>query len=229
MFILYFMPGKSKFVITVVLVVGVVGLLLGLKTFLSNTGPIAKPDPVVKLSPRSLGNPQAPIKIIEFIDFQCPACAKGYHVIHEYLQKYPDKFNVEMRYFPLAMHRYGKLSSQWGECASRQGKFWPFLNILIERQNEWAAMMDPLPSFRAIAKDSGVDADKIEACLKDPGVDQTIAADIEEGKLRQVSSTPSYFVNHEMIVGVKSLKKKIDELLGIKAEPVAPSPDRSAK
>ena len=182
-------------------------------------------SPVIKLPQRAQGNPQAKIKIIEFIDFQCPACAKGYQLLHEYLKQNPDKLYVELRYFPLAMHKHGDSSARWGECAARQDKFWSFMDLLIARQNEWAAMIDPVPSFDVIAKESGINSAQMKACLNDESVKQAIAADVGEGKLRAVSSTPTYFINHEMVVGTKSLQMKLDELLGIKTSVRLPVPN----
>ncbi len=206
----------SKKVLTFFLVFITVLLILGVKLLVGPPPSVFKQVESTKLPDRAKGNPQASIKIIEFIDFQCPACAKGYQLIHEYLQKNPEKLYVEMRYFPLAMHKHGLLSARLGECASRQGKFWPFMDLLIARQNEWAAMIDPMPSFTAIVAEVGVNTGEIQQCLKDSRIDKVIQADVEEGKMRGVVSTPSYFINHEMVVGTKSLQAKLDELLGIK-------------
>jgi protein-disulfide isomerase len=213
----------SKKILTVLLILSVGALVFGVKFLANQSRHIAQQVSSTKLPDRAKGNPQASIKIIEFIDFQCPACAKGYQLIHEYLAKNPDKFYVELRYFPLAMHKHGLLSARLGECAVRQQKFWPFMDLLIARQSEWAAMIDPMPSFEAIAEQSGVNNDQIKQCLNDSGIDKVIQADVEEGKIRGVSSTPSYFINHEMVVGTKSLQVKLDELLGINK--VSPSKD----
>ncbi len=206
----------SKKVLTVILVLSVGLLVCGVKLLANQSRSNPKSESFTNLPARAKGNPQAQIKIIEFIDFQCPACAKGYQLLHDYLEKNPDKIYVELRYFPLTMHKHGFLSARLGECAARQKKFWPFMDLLIARQSEWAAMIDPMPSFLAIAKESGIDNDQIKECLKDASVDKVIQADVDEGQMRAVSSTPSYFINHELVVGIKSLQSKLDGLLGIK-------------
>ncbi len=205
----------SKISLTVALILSAVVVIGGVKIWVDQSRKVPKNTLSIKLPQRAKGNPQASIKIIEFIDFQCPACAKGYQLIHDYLEKNPDKVYVQLRYFPLAMHKHGLLSARFGECACRQDKFWPFMDLLIARQNEWSAMIDPLPSFEAIVKESGLDSGKLNQCLKDNSVDKTIQMDVEEGQMRAVSSTPTYFINHEMIVGTKSLKEKLDALLGV--------------
>lgn len=207
----------SKKGLTVLLIVSGIVIFFSLKSFQRQQQVIVPQNsPLIKLPQRAQGNPQADIKIIEFIDFQCPACAKGYQLLQEYLQKNPDKLYIELRHFPLAMHKHGHLSAQWGECAARQDRFWPFMDLLLERQNEWAVMIDPVPSFEAIGQQAGVNLDQMKTCFNDDSVKQAIAIDVGEGKMRAVSSTPSYFINHEMVVGTKSLQMKLDELLGIK-------------
>jgi protein-disulfide isomerase len=211
------MAKVSKHVATLLIIAGCLLGFAGLK-FYHAPSPTAVAAVKGKLPARATGNPDANIKIIEFIDFQCPACANGAKLLHEYLDKYPGKMYVELRYFPLKMHKHGLTSARWGECAARQDKFWAFLNPLLEGQSAWAALADPVPAFTAFAKTANVDMAQLNVCLADKSVDETINADIEEGKMRQVSSTPSYFINHELVVGTKSLKSRLDDLLGIKEE-----------
>ncbi len=212
------MAKKSKVTATILLIVACVAVFGAMKYFKAKA---ASQIQRVGLPQRAMGNPEAAVKIVEFIDFQCPACANGVKILHEYFDKYPGKMYLELRYFPLAMHQHGLLSARWGECAARQEKFWPFFDLLIDRQKEWSVMSDAVPSFSAIAKAVGLNQDRIDACLADSSVDEVIKKDVEEGQLRQISSTPTYLINHEMIVGTKSLKSKLDEALGLKSkEPV---------
>lgn len=206
------MSKVSKSTATVLVIALCLGIFGGIKMLKSNAALI---NPVHVLPQRAHGNPNAEIKIIEFIDFQCPACANGVKILREYFQKYPDKMYVELRYFPLAMHKHGMTSARWSECAARQGKFWPFFDLLIDRQKEWGAMVDAMPSFEQIAKEARVHQGQLNSCLQDSSVDQTIKADMEEGQMRSVQSTPTYFVNHEIVVGTKSLRTKLDSLLGV--------------
>ncbi len=206
----------SKPVATVLLILGCVVIFFGFKYFQCYSPAPSKPAVVAKLPQRAKGNPTAKIKIIEFIDFQCPACATGYEILNDYFKKNPDGMYIELRYFPLQMHKHGLTSARWGECSARQGKFWPFLDLLLKRQKEWSDLTDPLPPFRAMAQEAGLDVEQIKVCLQYPGLEKPIQSDVEEGKMRQVVSTPSYLINHEMIVGTKSLQMKLDGLLGIK-------------
>lgn len=205
----------SKKVLTLTLIVAVVLLILGLKIFVDRSSEFSENESQADLPGRAKGNPQAAVKIIEFMDFQCPACAKGYQLLNEYIKKNPDKIYLELRHYPLAMHKHGLLSARFGECAARQQRFWPFMDLLIARQSQWAALDSPVALFEQIAKEAGVDHAELAQCLKDGAVEKEIQSDVEEGKLRGVSSTPTYFVNHEMVVGFKSLQAKLETFLAI--------------
>lgn len=162
---------------------------------------------------RIKGDSDAPIKIVEFIDFQCSACAKGAAYLKEKMEDYPGVIRVEVKYYPLQMHKHGFLSSQYAECASRQGEFWPYQDLLLARQSNWSRLMSAKPAFDKMAEEVSLDRAELDACLGDESVDEIINENKEEGRAKGVKSTPSYFINGEMIVGKKSLDAKINELL----------------
>ena len=164
-------------------------------------------------SARIKGNDHAPIKVTEFIDFQCFACAYGAAYLKETIKKHPEAIQVEVKHFPLQMHRHGLSSSRYAECAARQGGFWPFQDMLLARQGNWMRLVDADPAFLRIADDSGLDEKKLEACLKDYTVDEAIEKNKEEGKVLGIKSTPTYFINGKMVVGGKSLEEEIKKLL----------------
>ncbi|MCK5082196.1 MAG: thioredoxin domain-containing protein [Candidatus Omnitrophica bacterium] len=165
------------------------------------------------MSARIKGNDHAPIKVTEFIDFQCFACAYGAAYLKEMIKKHPEAIQVEVKHFPLQMHRHGLSSSRYAECSARQGGFWPFQDMLLARQGNWMRLVDADPAFLQIADDSGLDEKKLEACLKDYTVDEAIEKNKEEGKVLGIKSTPTYFINGKMVVGGKSLEEEIKKLL----------------
>ena len=199
----------SKPVLTIAIIVSCVAVFAGIKYFKLKSQTESLPP----LPQRAKGNPNGKVRIIEFIDFQCPACANGVKILNDYLKKYPNEIYLELRYFPLVMHRHGNTSARYGECAARQEKFWPFLELLLERQKQWSVLNDPVPAFEIIAKEVDLNVDQLNACLQDPGVETVITADVDEGKLLGVKSTPAYFINHEMVVGTKLLPSKLDSYL----------------
>src|SRR3989338_5382697 len=110
----------SKRDTTILLIVVTVAALGGLKYFIENSrGSLGK-----GVAARSKGNPNAAIKIIEYMDFQCPACAKGASYLKDCFTKYPDKFYLQMKQYPLGMHRHAMQSARYAQGAAQQGKFW---------------------------------------------------------------------------------------------------------
>ena len=162
---------------------------------------------------RTKGDKNAPIHITEFIDLECPACARGVEYLARMMAAHPTAIRLELKYFPLPGHRHSFLAARYAECAARQGKFWPFHDALIERQANWSRLMDATPAFVLISHEIALDTNKLNACLKDKSVDAIIQQSHLEGEQRGVQSTPTYYVNGKMIVGLPSLEPELDRLL----------------
>ncbi len=162
---------------------------------------------------RAKGNLNAPLQIVEFIDFQCPACAKGAQYLKTFMTDHPDVVYLEMKYFPLGMHRHAVMSSRYAECASQQGKFWPFHDALVEKQHQWKNLISAMPAFDVMADNVEIDRTQLNACLKDESIDALIIKDKNEGESYGIKSTPTYFINGEMVVGLKSLKEVLNKHL----------------
>ena len=200
------MSGKSKQWITVAVVVAVVAVVAGVRLYLNNQA-------VNAVTGRTKGNPQAKVKIVEFIDFQCPACAQGAKMLNARFKQYPDQLHLEMKYFPLKMHAHAFLSSRFAECAARQQKFWEYHDQLIYKQKDWSQVVNAYPMFQQMAQEVGVDMDQLHGCLNDTRVDKVISEHQTEGRKRGVRSTPTYYVNGDIVVGTRDLDKRIKELL----------------
>lgn len=198
---------KNKSIVAAIIVVACVAIVLGVKYYLDNRS-------VSALSGRFKGNPNAPVKIVEYIDFQCPACAAGAKFLQEKLKRNPEGIYLEMRYFPLAMHSHAFLSSRFAECASNQNKFWEFHDKLIDTQNEWSKEINAFPKFEMMAQELNLDIHQLNLCLADGKVDKVISQHKEDGQKLGIKSTPTYFVNHKMVVGLKDLQKEINAILG---------------
>ena len=160
-------------------------------------------------SARSKGDPNASVKVVEFIDFQCPACAQGSKILKKFMSENPKEIQLELRYYPLPMHSHAFLSAYYAECAARQDRFWPFEDLLIERQDQWAKLYDAKPYLDILAKNVGLNLERLDACVKDPATQSVILADKDEGRKLGVQSTPTYFINGKMMVGVTLLEEKL--------------------
>lgn len=171
------------------------------------------------------GPPDAPVSIIDFSDFQCPSCRTGHQMIREAMAAYPGKIRVQFTHFPLNSHRHSPKAHPFAECANRQGKFWPFHDLLFDRQETWSKQDDPVPTFHEYAKEIGLDAKRLRSCLQNKKIDEVIAAEKMEGQNIQVERTPTFFINGERVVGTTELRSKIDAILAPKPpETVQPQP-----
>ena len=202
---------NSKILLTLLVIALSAGVICVLKTTLYS--PFIEKKNVAPA--RLKGNPNAPIKIIEYMDFQCPACATGSLFLSEVIKKHPDKISMEVKYYPIgSIHRHAYTSAGYAQCAASQGKFWGFHDLLLQRQAQWKDLPNAQSFFDGIAKEAQVDLTKLQACPQDDKIDQVITAEKEQGNRRGVKSTPTYFVNGVMIVGPKALKDELVKLLG---------------
>jgi len=199
---------SNKVMTTWVIVVVCVIAVLGSKQFCESARTRSQ-----SVESRVKGDEGAPVRIMEFMDFQCPACASGALYLKQFMVEHPRAVRLEMKYFPLPMHRHGMESARYAECASRQGKFWLFHDYLVERQTQWKDLIDARPAFMLMARDAAMDTKQLEVCLRDKSIDAVILKDKAEGKKLAVTSTPSYFVNGETAVGKSQLETKLKALL----------------
>jgi protein-disulfide isomerase len=173
---------------------------------------------------RVQGNPNAPLRITEWVDFQCPACASGAVDLKKYLSTFPDKVYLEVKYFPLGGHMHSLEAAKFGECAARQGKFWPYYETVFERQPQWRDLFDAHPVFEEIAKQIGLNDGKLQACLAEDDVREKILKEKDQGQSLGVQSTPTYFINGKMTVGPKLMREEAEKVLGIAPATAEPQP-----
>ena len=168
---------------------------------------------IIHRQARLKGSADAPVKIIEFLDYQCPSCAKAEAFLRETYNREPAGIFIEARYFPLSGHKNSMKAAVYAECAARQDRFWAYHQRLFESQLGWAEMNSPALYFEDLAKQTGLDMDRLQACVSDAGVQDIVNKDKTEGKSFGIDSTPSFFVNGELVVGFEALKRKLEPLL----------------
>lgn len=163
-----------------------------------------------------IGKVDAPVKIVEFADFECPSCG-GWATVTE-----PDVrtriinaglANLTYYDFPLTQHRNTLAASNAAACADEQGKFWQMHDRLFQAQDEWngEATEAPKPFFKRYASEIGLDVPKWEACYDARKYSKRIAANLAEGLRRGVNSTPTFLIGNRLYPGMRSY----DELKGI--------------
>lgn len=189
----------------VVLVGGLVGIVFLIR--------MARPRlPVTSVdSPRAKGPANAPLQIIEYSDFQCPACQMAQSELSALFKEFPEKIRLIYQHFPLESHPWSPLAHHSAECAAEQDRFWGFHDRLYATQSIWSKSPTlPLETFMGYAKDEGLDLDRFSRCLADERVDAKILVEKSAGLGLGVRSTPSFFVNGKLVLGVQNLRKKVE-------------------
>ncbi len=160
---------------------------------------------------RAKGNPKASVWIVEYLDFQCSICRETTKTLKNYLSTHGSESYFQLRYYPLNKHRYGLKTAIYAECAARQGQFWPYHDILFEKQEEWgtAAPENVDALLTGYAKAIPASMKPYLACVENPETKETIFQEIQAAKKAGVSGTPTFFINGEMAVGPAALDEAL--------------------
>jgi len=151
------------------------------------------------------GNSAAPVTLIEYSDFQCPACASYYPFLKELMKQDGDRIQFVYRHFPLPQHKNAKLAAQAAEAAGKQNKFWEMHDLLFENQKDWAESRSADELFAGYASSLELDLDQFSRDLDTSEIKAKIEADYNGGVAAGVNSTPSFFLNGKKIENPRSL------------------------
>jgi protein-disulfide isomerase len=167
-----------------------------------------------------IGKVDAPVKILEFADFECPSCA-GFATVTEPDVRTriidPGLANLTYYDFPLTQHRNTLAASNAAACADEQGKFWPMHDRLFQAQDEWNGEATDAPKafFKRYAGEVGLDVAKWETCFDARKYQPRINANLADGLRRGVNSTPTFVIGNKLYSGMRSydeLKRIVDSL-----------------
>jgi protein-disulfide isomerase len=150
----------------------------------------------------SIGKPDAPVTIVEFADFECPVCRQLHEVMRDILPKYP-QIRFIFKDFPIGqIHPWARTGALAGRCAYQQNPkaFWKIYDLLYDNQdlisadNAWEKMVD-------YAAQAGLKTDSFKACMASPEAAAAVDASVANGKLLEVNSTPTLFIDGRRVVG----------------------------
>jgi len=162
------------------------------------------PAPVsAEASYRVRGEGKPVITIIEYSDFECPACRNVQPALKALLEKHPGQVRLEFKHYPLKSHKWSPLAHQSAECAGTLGSFWTYHDRLYAEQPIWKEAPNPPEFFIRYAVDMGIDPETFVACLQDESITARIMSDRRSGDQVKISSTPTFFVDGVMYVGGK--------------------------
>jgi protein-disulfide isomerase len=147
------------------------------------------------------GDPNAPVTIIEFSDFECPFCSRFYsQTLSQIDEKYikTGKVKLVFRDFPLSFHPQAQKAAEAAECAGEQGKYYEMHDALFEK-----GVTGGVDSFKMFAKELKLDSAKFDKCLDSGEQAAEVRKDFNDGGRAGVQGTPGFFVNGKSVSGAQ--------------------------
>ncbi len=202
---LWFIVGFVVLAVTVVIVAGVMsgGFSTAVNSTTTPAGFVATTVPAIASVDWTRGNPKASVTVVEYADYECPACATWAPIMSQLVQNFSSTVLFAFRNFPLySIHPDAQISAQAAEAAGLQGKYWEMHDLLYQKQNEWVtASLDTVVSqyFDGYAASLGLDVNKFNQDIRSSTVTAKIAVDVASGNAASVGHTPTFFLNLEQI------------------------------
>lgn len=195
--------------ITIGIIAVVIFVIIGLASVGGNIQTAPETDD------QSKGDVQASATLIEYSDFQCPACASYQPLLKQLEGEYGAKLRIIYRHFPLTtIHANAQLAAQASEAASLQGQFWNMHDILFDKQSEWSQAFSPMDKFIEYATLLNLDIEKFKTDINSQVVKEAVAHDAAGAAGLGLQGTPSFFLNGKKINNPQSydeFKQLIDK------------------
>ena len=149
---------------------------------------------LLRMHAPTLGKPDAPVVIVEFLDPACETCSAFYPRVKQLMAKHPDKIRLVLRYAPF--HNGSDKVVAILEAARKQDKFWPALEALLATQASWAPHHTPQAALAMKQLDGlGLNMEQMAYDVTAPEIEKLIAQDLEDARVLNVTKTPEFFVN----------------------------------
>lgn len=161
----------------------------------------------------SRGNPDAPVTIVGFSDFECQFCGRAAETLRTIEQRYGDSVRIVHRDYPLMSHKGAAKAAEAAHCAAEQGKFWEMHDKLFAKGGSIAR-----PDLTRFARELQLEAEPFETCVDSGKYKATWQRSFEEGGAIGVRSTPTFFINGRLFSGAASIEafaKLIDDELAL--------------
>jgi len=207
---------RWMFIVGGVVAAGAVAGLIAMQAFGGDTATV--PERVATGEGRVLGDPNAPVTVVEYADFQCPVCKRAVSSVvskieEDYVQQ--GQVKIEFRMYPfLGQESFN--AAQAAEAARDQGKFWEYHDALFNAQGRENSGVFVYETLVDLAREVGLDVPLFERTLGDNVHLEAVQAEADAARNAGIKSTPTFFVNGERIVGAQpyeEFQKAIDKAL----------------
>jgi len=210
------MKQKTLFIASAVVLLAayVVGVLVYNIQRADRTAEVVKrsPQALTRFHSPTLGNADAKVHIVEFLDPACGTCAQFSPFVKDLMAANPGRIRLTVRYAPF--HQGSEQVVKMLEAARKQGKFWQALEALFATQRQWVQnhVAHAQLAWNSLAG-LGLDLDRVRADMNAPEVTRIVEQDIADTRTLNVTQTPEFFVNGRAMpsFGAEQLKDLVDE------------------
>lgn len=196
---------KNAIIWVAVLVIAIVSLMIWGR---EKTPSIEPPFEVDTLHPldKFKGSPNAKVLIVEYSDFQCPACRAYYPLVRQMVQEFGSEITFVYRNFPLTnIHFNAEFAARAAEAAGKQGKFWEMHDLLFEKQSEWSNASNITELFESYARLLGLDIEKFKTDWVSREIKEYVRIQRRHAIEIGIEGTPSFFINGRQIQNPSSV------------------------
>jgi len=196
------------------LLVFVIGTLLYNTEKVEETSNAATSTPatLARFHSPTIGNAQARVHIVEFLDPACETCAAFYPFVKKMMAANPDRIRLSVRYAPF--HKGSDEVVKALEAARKQGKYWEALESVFASQSQWTLNHSAHVNlvWQPLAR-AGVNVEQAKNDMQAPEIARIIAQDVEDGRTLKVNKTPEFFVNGRPLpsFGYEQLRTLVQE------------------
>ena len=213
---------KNKIILWAIIAVVVIGSIFGIVKLASKSQTAGSDNLAISISAINdneniKGNKEAATTLIEYSDFQCPACGSYYPIVKKVSEDLGAKVRFAYRHFPLPQHKNAKLAATVAEAAGLQGKFWEMHDLIFQNQSDWSEDKNAAILFAKYAQDVGLDLARFQTDVASGDIKAKIENDYKSGVKAGVDSTPSFFLNGKKITNPRNydeFKNAIEQALG---------------
>jgi protein-disulfide isomerase len=146
------------------------------------------------------GNPDARLTLVEYSDFQCPACSGAAQMIKQLGKDFEQDIKIVYRHFPLQqIHDQAELAAYAAEAAGNQGNFWDMHDVLFNTQPQWSGNPEAQLFFIQLAESIGLEKEQFIQDMDSAKVKATVDANYKSGMTAKIPGTPTFFLNGQII------------------------------
>jgi len=145
------------------------------------------------------GNPDAPVTLEEFADFQCPPCGSFAGFGEELLKEYDSRLRIVFRNFPLALHEHAREAALAAEAAGLQGRFWEMHDVLYREQANWSKAPNARELFESYAGTIGLNLDQFRKDMDGEKARERVDGDHARGESLGITVTPTLYINNQPV------------------------------